>query len=205
MFRISRSSSRVGIADINLKHEAIELRLGKLIGSLVFDRVLRGQDQKRIRKRVGRVADGHLTLLHRFEKRALDFGRGAVDLVRENEVGKNRPKFSGELAVPGIVDQSANKVGGEKIGGELNPLKTRPDAGGHGADGKRFRQPGNAFKQHMAVAEEAGEKPVDELFLTDHHFADFRNQWLNPLARLQNLTVCLLCKNTHKEIPKRKD
>ena len=83
----------------------------------MFDRVLRGQDQKRIRKRVGRVADGHLTLLHRFEKRALDLwpGRGWISSARM-KVGKNRPEFSGELAVPGIVNQSANKVGGEKIG-----------------------------------------------------------------------------------------
>jgi hypothetical protein len=43
---------------------------------------------------------------------------------------------------------------------------------------------------------------VDEPFLADDDLADFRNQRLNPLARLLNLIVCLLCKNTHEKYQK---
>ena len=43
---------------------------------------------------------------------------------------------------------------------------------------------------------------MDELFLADDDLADLRHERLNPLARLLNLIVCLLCKNTHGKYQK---
>ena len=37
-----------GVADHHLEHEAVDLGLGQRVGSLLLDRVLRGQDEKRL-------------------------------------------------------------------------------------------------------------------------------------------------------------
>ena len=74
------------IANIHLKHEAVELRLGQLVGSLLLDRVLRRENKKGIGKRVAGVADRHLSLLHRFEQGALDLCRRAIDLIGKDEI-----------------------------------------------------------------------------------------------------------------------
>jgi hypothetical protein len=57
----------------------------------------------------------------------------------------------------------------------------------------------------MAVAQQPRKETVNEPFLADDDLADFRNQRLNPLARLLNLIVCLLCKNTHEKYQKEID
>ena len=40
--------ARAGIADHHLEHEAVNLSFGQRVGSLLLDRVLRGQDEKRL-------------------------------------------------------------------------------------------------------------------------------------------------------------
>ena len=88
--RICRSSSRDGIADFQLEHEAVHLRLGQRVGAFLLDRVLRGQHQERFVQLEGLVADGDLVFLHRFQQRALHLGRRAVDFVGQDEVGEDR-------------------------------------------------------------------------------------------------------------------
>ena len=84
-----------GVGDVQLEHEAVELRLGKLVGAFLVERVLRGEHQERVGQRIGRVADGDLALLHGFEQGALHLGRGAVDFVGEDEVGEERAALGG--------------------------------------------------------------------------------------------------------------
>ena len=54
------------------------------------------------------VADGHLPLLHRFQQRALNFGRRAVDFVGQDQVGKDRAKLRREFAGARIIDERAD-------------------------------------------------------------------------------------------------
>ena len=65
-----------------LEEEPVELRLRERIRALLLDRVLRGEDEKRVRERQRVVPDRHLALLHRFEERRLHLRGRAVDLVR---------------------------------------------------------------------------------------------------------------------------
>ena len=95
--RTSFSSSRVGIPDPHLEHEAVELGLGQRIGALVLDRVLGGEDHERLLQRIGRAADRDLMLLHRLEQRGLHLGGRAVDLVRQDDLGEERPLLDVEL------------------------------------------------------------------------------------------------------------
>ena len=89
IFRISRSASRVRIADADPQQEAVELRLRQRIGALQLDGVLRGDHQERLRQRERLPLDRHLRLLHGLQQRRLRLGRGAVDLVGEQQVGED--------------------------------------------------------------------------------------------------------------------
>ena len=84
---------------------------------------------ERLRQRVRRAVDGDAALLHRLEERRLRARRRAVDLVREDDVGEQRPRA--ELELPGLLveDQRAGDVGGQKVGRALDPRRThRPSA-----------------------------------------------------------------------------
>ena len=55
------------VADAQLEQEAIELRLGQRIRTLLFDRVLRRDDEEWARELQGPTADRDRGFLHRFE------------------------------------------------------------------------------------------------------------------------------------------
>jgi hypothetical protein len=87
---ISFSVGLLRIADAELEHEAVDLRLRQRIGALLLDRVLRGEHEERPRQRERLAAQRDLMLLHRLEQRRLDLGRRAVDLVGQHDVGEDR-------------------------------------------------------------------------------------------------------------------
>jgi hypothetical protein len=78
-------SSPVRTGDEDVEHEAVELGLGQRVGALLLDRVLGGEDEERLRQRVGGPAGGDLVLLHRLEQRRLRLRRGPVDLVGQDD------------------------------------------------------------------------------------------------------------------------
>ena len=84
---------RIGIAHAETHEEAVQLRLRQRIGALMIDRILRRQDDERLRKRIGGRIDANLRFVHRLEHRGLRLGRCAVDLVREEHVRKNRTRL----------------------------------------------------------------------------------------------------------------
>ena len=63
----------------------------------MFDRVLRGDHQKRLRQRVRVRVDRDLAFVHGFEQRGLRLGRGAVDFVGQQHVGEDRAALEFEL------------------------------------------------------------------------------------------------------------
>ncbi len=52
--RIRRSSDFCRITDMQLQHEAIELRFRQLIGAFLFERILGGENEERIGEGIGR-------------------------------------------------------------------------------------------------------------------------------------------------------
>ena len=80
--------------------------------------------------------------LHRFEQRALGLGRGAVDLVGEQEIGEHGPLLVLEfqLAAAGVLEQlGADDVRGHQIRGELDALEADAEHVGEGFDEQRLR------------------------------------------------------------------
>ena len=163
---------RRGVADEHLEHEPVDLRLRQRVGALGLDRVLRGHDQERVGRRVGLAPDRDLALLHHLQQRALHLGRGAVDLVGEQQVGEHRPERDLELALALVVDPGADDVGGHQIGGELDPLELPADGLGQGLDRHRLGQPGHPLDQQVAAGQQGHEHPLEQLVLPDDGLLD---------------------------------
>ncbi len=176
-FQICRSSSRDGIADLQLEHEAVNLRFGQRISAFLLDGILRGQHQKRFLELEGLFADGDLLFLHGFEQGALHLGRRAVDFVGQHEVGEDRAFARGEAAGLRIVNLRADDVGRQHVRRELQAGELHVDAR-CASDFHRecFGQAGHAFEQHVAVGQQADDQPLDQIFLADDDFADFVEQ-----------------------------
>ena len=79
-----------GIVDEGLEHEAVELRRGEVVGTLLLDGVLRGEHEERHGHRMALAARGDLSLFHGLKHRCLGLGRGSVDFVGEDDVGEDR-------------------------------------------------------------------------------------------------------------------
>ncbi len=156
-----------GVADPHLEHEPVELRLGQRVGALVLDRVLRRQHHERLVQREGGAADGDLVLLHRLQQRGLDLGRGAVDLVGQDDLGEERPLLDVEVLGLLVEDHGADQVGREQVGGELDPGERGVDDLGQRAHGERLGQPGHPLQQDVPAGEEPDEQPLDHGVLPD--------------------------------------
>ena len=56
-----------GVVYVYLEHETIHLSLGEGISTLLLQRILGSHYKEWLRKRIGSISDGYLTLLHRLE------------------------------------------------------------------------------------------------------------------------------------------
>jgi len=158
-----------GIGDFQFKHEPVHLGLRQRIRPLLLYRVLRGKHEERLVEHEAFLADGHLALLHRLEKRALHLCGRSVYLVREYQVREERPLLHGELPVLGVVHLGAHQVGRQQVGRELYPLEFRFYAFAEDAHGRRLRQPRNSFEQDVAVGKQADEQALDHVLLAHNH------------------------------------
>ena len=150
-----------GIADAHLEHEPVELCLRQRVGALALDWVLGGQYQERLIQRVGSAADGDLVFLHGLQQRGLHLGRCAVDLVRQDDLGEQRPLLDVKLLALLVEDHRSDHVGGEEIGRELNPGERGVDDLRQRPDGEGLGQSGNAFEQDVATGEQPHQQPLD--------------------------------------------
>ena len=88
----------VGIDDVDLQEEAVELRLGQRVGALLLERVLGGEHVEGRGQVVADAGDGDVVFLHRLQQRRLGARAGAVDLVGHQELGEDRAADEAEAA-----------------------------------------------------------------------------------------------------------
>ena len=143
------------VAERRAQEEAIELRLGKRVRPLVLDRVLRRDDEEGRLEDVRDAFDRHLPLLHRLEQRRLRLRRGAVDLVREEEVREDRARPELEVAVALVPDRRARHVRRHEVGRELDAREPHAQNLRERARGERLREAGVVLEQDVSVREEA--------------------------------------------------
>ena len=82
----------IGIVDVDLHQEAVELRFRQRIGAFLLERVLGREHVERPRQIVARAGDGDVLLLHRLQQRRLGARAGAVDLVGHQQLGEHRAR-----------------------------------------------------------------------------------------------------------------
>src|SRR2546423_14562371 len=89
----------------------------------MFDGILCGNHQKRLRQCEGLAVDSDLRFVHGFEKSGLRARRGAIDSVGEDDVCENwaGPKF--KFARPGIVHAAPENITRKQARAELDALK----------------------------------------------------------------------------------
>ena len=137
------------VAHANAHEEAVELRFGQRVRSVMFDGVLRGQDEKRLRQPMRLIVHGDLRFVHRFEQRRLRLGRRAIDFVGEHDIGEDRPGLELERLRRGIEHADAGDVGRQQIRSELDALKRALEGAG-----QRLRQRGLAHPAERLRSED---------------------------------------------------
>src|SRR5439155_20094888 len=76
----------IGIVDVDLHQESIELRLGQWISALLFEWILRRQHMERLGQIVAGSSDGHVLLLHGLQKGRLGTRRRTIDFVGHRQL-----------------------------------------------------------------------------------------------------------------------
>ena len=179
-----------GEADVQLEEEAVQLGLGQRVGALHLDRVLGRQHEERPRQLVDGGRDGDGLLLHRFEQGGLGLGRGAVDLVGQDQVGEDRPGLEGEVAAAGGVleqDVGAGDVGRHQVRGELDPAVLEVERVGQGPDQHRLAEARHALQQDVAAGQQGDHDAAYDGLLADDHPADFLLDQAGRLPQIGDL------------------
>jgi hypothetical protein len=170
-----------------LEEEPVELGLGQRVGPFLLDRVLRRQHEERLLELVDGPGHRDAVLLHRLQQCGLRLGRGAVDLVGQDDLREDRAGLEAEVAAAvGRLgdDVRAGDVRGHQVGGELDAVERQVEGLGEGADQERLAQPGDALEQDVAADEQGGEHAADDLRLADDDLADLGLQRGEPGAEL---------------------
>ena len=178
----------VGIRQRDVEHEPVQLRLRQRVRAALFDGVLRGENEKRLRQRVRLTADGRLTFLHRFQKSRLGLGRRPVDLVRQNQIGEQRPLLEFQTSAAGrfvfLKDFRPDNIRRHQIRGELDSAKRQIERLRQRAYQQRLRQTRNPGQQTVPAAQQTANQGVDGLLLPDNRPGQFR---FNRVARFFEL------------------
>ena len=134
-------------------------------------------------------ADRDLALLHDLEERALDLGRGAVDLVGEEEVAEDRAELRVEGAPVGAVDPGPDEVARHEVRGELDPPERGVEDVGEGLDREGLGEARDALEEEVAAGEEGDEHPLEHRVLADDHPADLVQDGLGGPPRVDRVVT----------------
>ena len=154
----SRSAAAFGIAELDRHQEAVELRFGQRIGADLLDRVLRGDDEERIRQLARLAVLRDLPLLHRLEQRALRLRRRAVDLVGEHDRVEDRARMEAERLRPLVEDRHAEHVGRQEVARELDARVLEAERRRQRLRQRRLADAGDVLDQQVAAREQAGQR-----------------------------------------------
>ncbi len=153
------------VADRQAHQKAIQLRLGKRVGAVKLDRVLRRDDHERLGQRPALAFNGGLALVHRFQQRRLRSRRRPVDFVGQQDVAEDRPRVEPEIATDGVVDRRAEDVGRQQIGSELNPAVLRIDAPSQRLGQCRLAHARHVFDQDRPPRQQGHDQNIDAVAL----------------------------------------
>ncbi len=155
----------VRVADGGLHQEAVQLCLGKGVGAIHLDGVLRRDDDERVGDEMGVPVDRDLMLLHHLEKGRLGAGSSPVDLVGEDDVGEYRSWVEYELVGVLVEDRDPGDVPWEEVGRELDTGPVDAEGTGQGAGQGGLSDARHILEQEVALGEQAGDGHTDDVRL----------------------------------------
>ena len=156
----------VGIADVDLHQEAVELRLGQRIGAFLLQRILRRQHVEGLRQVVPLAGDRDMVLLHRLQQRRLRARAGPVDLVGHQQLREDRTLHETEAAPPSarfLQHLGAEDVGRHQIGRELHAPGVEAEHGAERLDELGLGEARHADKQAVAARQKRDQSLLDDL------------------------------------------
>ena len=119
-------------------------------------------------------------LLHRLQQGGLGLGRGAVDLIGQDHVGKDRTAEEAEEPAAGggvfLEHVGAGDVARHQVGGELHPAERELERLGEGRHHQRFGEPRHAHQEGVSAGEHGGEHSVHGVPLADDTDGDLGAQ-----------------------------
>jgi hypothetical protein len=145
----------------------------------VLDGILGREHQERLLQRESRSSDRDLLLLHRLEQRGLDLGRRAVDLVGQDDLGKERTALDLEFLGLGIEDHGADDVGRQQVRRKLNARERRVNDFRERPHRERLRQSWYSLDQDVTAGEESHQQPLDHDILSYDALGDFSGDAAN--------------------------
>jgi hypothetical protein len=163
---------RVRVAQLYLHEEAVQLRLRQGEGAFQLHWVLRGDNEEGRRQGQRLALYRDLAFLHRFQKGALGTGRGAVDLIRQDDVGDDGAGTELELALLLVVEVDAGDVAGHDVRRELNALEAAADGPRDRFGQRRLADTGHVFNQQVPIGQQGHQHKVNNLAVADDDAAD---------------------------------
>ena len=178
------------IAERQLDHEPVELRIRQKLCAACADRVLRCDDDERIRHRMRDSVDGDVALLHRFEQRGLRAARGAVQLVRQKEIAQDRAGLVDHLPGRFVVEREPDDVAREHIGRELHAVILQSERFRERKRHGGFADAGNVLQQDMPAREDRQQRHDQHVVLADNRLFEFHQN------RFRIIHVCFPISST---------
>jgi len=167
----------VGIADVDLQQEAVELGFRQRIRAFLLERVLGRQHVERRGQVVTLAGHRDVALLHALQQCRLGARAGAVDFVGHQQLGEHRTLDEAEGAAAGVgllQHFGAQDVGRHQVGRELDALGLEAEHDAQGFDQQRLGEARHADQQQMAPREKCNERLIDDVLLAINDPADGR-------------------------------
>ena len=161
----------VGIPHADAHQEAIQLRFGQGVSSVMFDRILGSNYEERLRQFVGVSVNRDLAFVHGLQQRRLRLRRSAIDFVRQQHVGEYRATLEFKFLLGGGIDGNANNIGGQHVAGELHALKSAVDGASQRLSESGFANARNAFNKQVSTSKDAHNGEADDIVFAANHAA----------------------------------
>ena len=167
-----RRAGAVGIAHAQLDEETVHLRGRQHLRTGRAHGVLCCQHHKGRGQRMGHAVHRDLHLLHSLQQRRLGLAGGAVDLVRQHQVGHDSAGLIFQRTGVLIKHGKADDVGGHGVRRELYTPGRQTQGLGECLGQRGLAHTGHVLQQHMALCQDGQQHLADDLLLAQNDFVD---------------------------------
>ena len=179
-------------AHADLHQETVQLRFRKWKSPQCLNRVLSGDHKKRFLQRPGRAVDRHLPFRHTLEKGGLCAGRRAVDLIRKEQIAKDRTRAELKSGDGLVKKAQPGHITRKKVRRKLNPGEFQRCRRCQAPGQDRLSGSRHVFNQRVAAGGKAHKQKIHRLLPADDDLRDVFPQHLKRLCMIGH-GFCLSC------------